>query len=44
MWVLVDRTALRQVFTELLGFPANHFTVCSTLIIIYHPQLVQYVN
>jgi hypothetical protein len=34
--------ALGQVFSEYFDSPANsHSTDCSTLIIIYHPGLVQ---
>jgi hypothetical protein len=38
---MVDKLALRQVFSEYFGFPANsHSTDCLTLII-YRPGLVQ---
>jgi hypothetical protein len=42
IWVVVDKVALRQVFSEYFGFPANlHSTNFSTITITYHPGLVQ---
>jgi hypothetical protein len=39
---MVDKVALRQVFTDSSVFTANsHSTDCSTFIIIYDPGLVQ---
>jgi hypothetical protein len=39
---VVDKVALGQDFSEYLGFPCQFsFTDCSTLIIMYHPGLVQ---
>jgi hypothetical protein len=39
---VVNKVALGQVFSEYFGFPANtHSTDCSTVIIIYHPGLLQ---
>jgi hypothetical protein len=39
---VVDNVALGQVFSEYFGFPANyHSTDCSTLMMIYHPELAQ---
>jgi hypothetical protein len=45
MGFAVDEVALRQVFSEYLGFPANlHSTDYSTITIVYHPGLVQWAN
>jgi hypothetical protein len=42
MGFVVDKVALRPVFSEYFGFPSNsHSTDCSTFIFIYHPGLVQ---
>jgi hypothetical protein len=39
---MADKVALGQVFSEYFGFPANfHSTNISTIIITYHPGLVQ---
>jgi hypothetical protein len=39
---VVDKVALGQVFFKYFICPANsHTTDCSTIIIIYHPGLVQ---
>jgi hypothetical protein len=39
---MVEKVALGQVFPSTLVSPANsHSTECSTIIIIYHPGLVQ---
>jgi hypothetical protein len=39
---VVDEVALKQVFSEYFGFPANsHSTSCSTIVIIYHLGLVK---
>jgi hypothetical protein len=38
---MVVKVTLGQVFCEYSGFPCHHFTICSTLIIIHHPGLVQ---
>jgi hypothetical protein len=39
---VVDKVALRQVFSEYFGFPWNlHSSNCSTIAIIYHLGLVQ---
>jgi hypothetical protein len=39
---VVNKVALEQILTEYFGFPCqSHSTDCSTLIIIYHPGLVQ---
>jgi hypothetical protein len=44
MVFVVDKVALGQAFSEYFGFPPanSHSTDCSTIIIIYHPGLVQY--
>jgi hypothetical protein len=42
MGFVVDKVALGQVFSEYFGFPCQFsFHGYSTLIIIYHPGLVQ---
>jgi hypothetical protein len=39
---VVDKVALGQVFSEYFGPPVNlHSTSCSTIILTYHPALVQ---
>jgi hypothetical protein len=39
---VVDKVALGQVFSEYVGFPASlHSTSFSTIIVTYHPGLVQ---
>jgi hypothetical protein len=39
---IVEKVALRQVFSEYFGLPANsHSTGCSTITIVYHLGLVQ---
>jgi hypothetical protein len=39
---VVDKVALRQVFSGYFGSPANlHYTYFSTITITYHPGLVQ---
>jgi hypothetical protein len=39
--IVVDNMALGQVFSEYFGSPANYSADCSTLIFIYHQELVQ---
>jgi hypothetical protein len=41
--VVVDKTALGQIFSEYFGFPCQYSTDCSTFIIItiHHPVPVQ---
>jgi hypothetical protein len=42
MGFVMEKVALGQVFSEYISFRANsHSTNFSTLIIIYHPRLVQ---
>jgi hypothetical protein len=39
---VIERVAVGQVYYEYFGSPANSYSnTCSTLIIIYHPELVQ---
>jgi hypothetical protein len=39
---VVEKVALGQVFSKYFGSPAGSYsTECSTLIIIYHPELVR---
>jgi hypothetical protein len=39
---MVAKVSLGQVISEYFGFPSNsHSTDCSTIIIIYHPGMVQ---